>query len=120
MDKVIQAIKWRWPNTLIQFEDFSNEHAFGLLDKYRDQMLCFNDDIQGTASVVLAGLLASLRLQNPATSLRVQDGAKLRDQRIVFLGAGSAGVGVADLIAEGMVLEAKDDGVQGKTLDEYR
>lgn len=103
MDKAIEAIQWRWPNALIQFEDFSNAHAFGLLEKYRNKILCFNDDIQGTAATVLAGLLAALMIQQSDPS---NAPLKLSEQRIVFLGAGSAGVGVADLIAQGMAIEA--------------
>ncbi|CAD7924671.1 unnamed protein product [Amoebophrya sp. A120] len=124
MDDLIQAIKWRWPDVLIQFEDFSNEHAFGLLDKYRDQTLSFNDDIQGTAATVLAGIIAALRIQ-PASVLTEgvpEDRNKttlLRDQRIVFLGAGSAGAGVADLIAAGMEVEGKRAG-DNKTIEYYR
>jgi len=117
MDEVIQALRWRWPMACIQFEDFSNEHAFGLLDRYFPDILCFNDDIQGTASVALAGLLASLRIQK---GVGAQE-QKLRNQRIAFLGAGSAGVGVADLMALGMYLEAvADDEADPKTIDYYR
>merc|ERR1712085_223423 len=88
-------------------------------------MLCFNDDIQGTASVVLAGLYASLRIvkgkvnlikDHLSNSIQLPECAKLRDQKIVFLGAGSAGVGVADLIAEGMAIEAEESGDVPKNL----
>ncbi len=85
----------RWPNVLIQFEDFSNDHAFPLLHKYQSRYLCFNDDIQGTGAMVLAGLLAALRIT----------GETLHDQQLVFLGAGAAAVGVADMIVAGMVAE---------------
>ena len=127
MDEVLSALEWRWPEAVIQFEDFSNEHAFGLLNKYQEKFLCFNDDIQGTAAVVLAGLLGALRIQkiNPsAECLALGDSpkSKLRDQKVAFLGAGSAGAGVADLIAEAMAIEAKAVGVAtcaktGKELD---
>jgi len=118
MKELIDAINWRWPQACIQFEDFSNEHAFGLLDEYFPKILCFNDDIQGTASVALAGLLAALRIQNGT----IDDGeSNLRDQKIVFLGAGSAGCGVADLMALGMALEAKEAGEDAsKDISYYR
>ncbi len=95
VDEFVTAARDRWPLALIQWEDFTNDHAFPLLEKYRDKVLCFNDDIQGTGSVALAGILGSLRIT----------GGKLSEQRIVFLGAGSAGIGIADMIVAGMVEE---------------
>lgn len=95
IDEFITLAHERWPKALIQFEDFSNDNAFNLLEKYRHKLLCFNDDIQGTGGVALAGILAALRINKE----------KLRDQRIVFLGAGSAAVGIADMIVAGMVEE---------------
>jgi malic enzyme len=95
MDEFMDAIYTRWPNVLVQFEDFQNERAVKLLKKYRHERLCFNDDIQGTGTVTVAGILCALR----AKGLSVGD---LVDQRIVIVGAGSAGIGVAHSILQCM------------------
>jgi len=91
-DAFVRALHARWPEALIQFEDFSNDHAFPLLSRYRDRVLCFNDDIQGTGAVTLAGVQSAMRIT----------GEKLADQRVLFLGAGSAARGIADTLVIGM------------------
>src|SRR5690606_3391711 len=78
VDRVIQAIQRRWPNVLIQFEDFAQKNAMPLLEKYRDKICCFNDDIQGTAAVTIGSLIAASRATKK----------QLKDQIIAFLGAG--------------------------------
>jgi malate dehydrogenase (oxaloacetate-decarboxylating) len=95
IDLFIQAVKQRWPNVLLQFEDFEQKQAQPLLDKYRDQLCCFNDDIQGTASVTAGTLLAACKVKNE----------QLKAQRIVFVGAGSAGCGIAEQLVAHMVEE---------------
>lgn len=94
----VQAVQSRYPGALLQFEDFGNHNAFELLDRYRDQVCTFNDDIQGTASVALAGLLAASRIQN----------LPLRDQKLLFFGAGEAATGIGELIVAALV----SDGMQ--------
>lgn len=91
----VDAVRERWPNVVIQFEDFHNSHAYDLLDQYKDKVPCFNDDIQGTASVVVTGMFSAMR------ALKQQ----LKDQKVLFLGAGSAATGIAHLIADAMVEE---------------
>jgi malate dehydrogenase (oxaloacetate-decarboxylating)(NADP+) len=93
VDEFVEAVQARYPDALIQFEDFLTPNAYALLNRYRDRVLCFNDDIQGTAAVALAGVLASARVT----------GTPLTDSRIMFLGAGSAATGIADLMVAALV-----------------
>ncbi|MCE9922736.1 NAD-dependent malic enzyme, partial [Hafnia paralvei] len=99
VDEFIQAVKRRWPNVLLQFEDFAQKNATPLLNRYRDELCCFNDDIQGTAAVTLGSLIAASRAA----------GSQLRDQTITFLGAGSAGCGIAEQIIAQMKSEGLSD-----------
>lgn len=93
VDELITALQDKWPKALIQFEDFLTPNAYKLLRRYRDKVFCFNDDIQGTAAVSLAGVYASTRIS----------GLAFEDLRIMFLGAGSAAAGIADLMVEAFV-----------------
>lgn len=95
VDLFVQAVKRRWPQVLLQFEDFAQNNATPLLMRYRNELCCFNDDIQGTACVTVGTLLAACRSKNE----------KLSNQIIVFVGAGSAGCGIAEQIIACMVNE---------------
>jgi len=96
IDEFMHAVRNRWPNVLVQFEDFETSNALPLLHKYRDTHLCFNDDIQGTGAVALAGVMSALRVQGKTPE------RNLGDQRIICVGAGSAGLGVISGIIMGM------------------
>lgn len=91
----IEAVQRRWPDVLLQFEDFAQANAMPLLDKYRDVLCCFNDDIQGTASVAVGTLMAACKAKQET----------LGQQKVVFLGAGSAGCGIAEHIIAAMQVE---------------
>jgi malate dehydrogenase (oxaloacetate-decarboxylating)(NADP+) len=103
VDEFVSAAQSRYPDALIQFEDFLTPNAYALLNRYRQRALCFNDDIQGTAAVALAGVYSSTRI----TRLR------FTELNIMFLGAGSAATGIADLMTAAFVDE-------GLTVDEAR
>ena len=91
----VEGIQRRWPDAILQFEDFALTNAMPLLARYRDQLCCFNDDIQGTAAVTVGTLLAACKVK----------GQRLSDQTVAFVGAGSAGCGIAEQIIAAMQLE---------------
>lgn len=95
VDEFVAAVKTVFPQVLLQFEDFATPNAIALLERHRDALLSFNDDIQGTASVALAGLLAATRL----------NGKRVSEMRFMFLGAGSAATGIGELVVKAMQRE---------------
>ncbi|HCM48792.1 MAG TPA: NAD-dependent malic enzyme [Colwellia sp.] len=95
LELFVSAVKRRWPHVLLQFEDFAQPNAMPLLQRYKDRICCFNDDIQGTASVTVGTLLAACRSK----------GSKLSEQSVAFVGAGSAGCGIAEQIISQMISE---------------
>ncbi len=99
VDTFIQAAQRRWPGVMIQFEDFAQPNAMPLLERYRSKVCCFNDDIQGTAAVTLGSILAACRIK----------GLKLSEQKVVFVGAGSAGCGIAEMLISRMCSEGISD-----------
>ena len=99
----VNAVQTLYPACCLQWEDFANFNAVSILETYKDKICTYNDDIQGTAGIALAGLYAALRIT----------GQKLTDQRFLFMGAGSAATGIAELISEAMVME-------GLTIEEAR
>jgi malate dehydrogenase (oxaloacetate-decarboxylating)(NADP+) len=98
VDAFVQAVQKLYPKCCTQWEDFANFNAVPILERYRDKVCTYNDDIQGTAAVAVAGILAALRIT----------GQKLTDQRFLFLGGGSAATGIAELISQAMELEGMD------------
>ena len=99
VDKFVTCIKRKLPNVLLQWEDFAKPHARPILDRYRDSLCTFNDDIQGTAAVTLGALYKAMKITKK----------KFSDQQVVILGAGSAGTGIAEYILEAMVTEGMDE-----------
>ncbi len=99
IDMFMQAVKRRWPNVLLQFEDFAQTNAMPLLERYRDELCCFNDDVQGTAAVCVGTLLAACKSR----------GVRISEQRVAFVGAGSAGCGIAEQIIVAMKADGLSD-----------
>ncbi len=95
VDEFVTAVQEEFPNCCIQWEDWARADAFRILARYRDRVCCFNDDIQGSGAVALAGILSAMRIT----------GGKLREQKFLFLGAGSAGIGIAEMLTQAMTLE---------------
>src|SRR5579859_2160129 len=93
--RFVEAVKQELPETCLQWEDFARTHARPILERYRDELLTFNDDIQGTAAVTLGAILSAVKAA----------GTRLKDQQIVFFGAGSAAIGVADYLRNALVSE---------------
>lgn len=125
VDRFVDAVLVRWPKTVIQWEDLSKDVAFKVLERYRDRVPSFNDDIQGTGAVALAGLISACRVKKEA----------LKDQRIVVLGAGAGGIGVAWAVTQGLincglsedearervfVLDSRGLLVEGRAMDAYK
>jgi malate dehydrogenase (oxaloacetate-decarboxylating)(NADP+) len=98
IDEFVEAVQALYPKCCIQWEDFANFNAVPILERFRNKVCTYNDDIQGTAAVALAGMLGALRIS----------GQKLTEQRFLFLGGGSAATGIAELISEAMALEGMD------------
>ncbi|MBL4831077.1 MAG: NAD-dependent malic enzyme [Aliivibrio sp.] len=99
LEAFIQAVQLRWPDALVQFEDFAQKNAMPLLERYKDRLCCFNDDIQGTAAITVGSLISACKAAK----------SKLSEQRIAFLGAGSAGCGIAEAIIAQMISEGITD-----------
>lgn len=125
MDKVVEALHSRWPRAILQWEDLAKDTAFAVLERYRKKLPSFNDDIQGTGAVALAGLLAACASQ----------GRRLRDERVLVYGAGAGGAGVAWAITRGLeregltpeeararvfVLDSKGLLVAGRAMEDYK
>ena len=99
VDMFVKAIHRRWPEVMLQFEDFAQPNAMPLLERYRDKICCFNDDVQGTAAVAVGTILAACKSKK----------TKLSEQKVVFVGAGSAGCGIAEQIIKQMCIEGVSD-----------
>jgi malate dehydrogenase (oxaloacetate-decarboxylating)(NADP+) len=98
VDEFVSAVQALYPKCCIQWEDFANINAVPILERFRDKVCTYNDDIQGTAGVALAGIFGALRIT----------GQRLAEQRILYLGGGSAATGIAELVSRAMVLEGMD------------